>query len=108
MTPVGMTFSTLAGQIGGGIQTPGFTGIGKLYISSPKFISAEGGHPRIAWMPSHLKEEVEERLRRQLEKAGLPDLFDKIATEQDAEDPDALLEYLQKVQHPALEMDPMF
>ena len=108
MTPVGMTFSTLAGQIGGGIQTPGFTGIGKLYISSPKFISAEGGHPRITWMPKQLKDEVEERLRRQFEKAGTPELFDMIATEEDAEDPEALLEYLQKVGHPALEMDPMF
>ena len=108
MTPVGMTFSTLAGQIGGGIQTPGFTGIGKLYISSPKFISADGGHLRIAWMPKHLKEEVEERLRRQLEKAGMPELFDMIATEEDAEEPEALLAYLEKVKHPALEMDPMF
>ena len=108
MTPVGMTFSTLAGQIGGGVQTPGFTGIGKLYISSPKFISAEGGHPRIAWMSKQLKEEVGDRLRAQLEKADMIDLFDKIATEEDAEDPEALLEYLQKVQHPALEMDPLF
>ncbi|GAH79155.1 unnamed protein product, partial [marine sediment metagenome] len=37
MTPIGMKFSTLAGQIGGGIQTPGFVGIGKVYITSPKF-----------------------------------------------------------------------
>jgi len=59
-------------------------------------------------MPKQLKDEVEERLRRQFEKAGMPELFDKIATEQDAEDPEALLEYLQKVGHPALEMDPMF
>ena len=108
MTPVGMTFSTLAGQIGGGIQTPGFTGIGKLYISSPKFISAEGGHPRITWMPKQLKDEVEERLKTQLDRAGMAELFDKIATEEDAEDPEALVEYLQKVQHPVLEMDPMF
>ena len=64
--------------------------------------------PRIAWMPKHLKDEVEERLRRQLEKAGMPELFDLIATEEDAEDPEALLAYLEKVKHPALEMDPMF
>ena len=108
MTPVGMTFSTLAGQIGGGVQTPGFTGIGKMYISSPKFISGEGGHMRIAWMPKQLKEEVGDRLRVQLEKAGISDLFDKIATEDNAEDPDTLMEYLQEVQHPVLEMDPMF
>ena len=108
MTPVGMTFSTLAGQIGGGIQTPGFIGIGKLYISSGKFISAEGGHKRIAWMPKQLKAEVQERLQARLEADGNSELFDKIATEDDAEDPDALVEYLSKVEHPVLEMEPMF
>ena len=108
MTPVGMTFSTLAGQIGGGIQTPGFIGIGKLYISSGKFISAEGGQQRITWMPKHLKDEVEERLKVRLEADGISDLFDKIATEEDAEDPEKLAEYLAEVQHPALEMEPMF
>ena len=108
MTPVGMTFSTLAGQIGGGVQTPGFTGIGKLYISSPKFISAEGGHMRITWMPKQLKEEVGDRLKNQLDRSGMSDLFEKIATEEDAEDPDGLLEHLEKVAHPALEMDPLF
>jgi acetyl-CoA synthase len=108
MTPIGMTFSTLAGQIGGGIQTPGFTGIGKIYISSPKFISAEGGQPRIVWMSKQLKEEVSERFKAQLEKMGMPELFDKIATEEEAEEPDQLLEYLQKVGHPALEMEELF
>jgi acetyl-CoA synthase len=108
MTPVGMKFSTLAGQIGGGIQTPGFIGIGKIYISSLKFISAEGGHNRIVWMPKQLKDEVGERLKVALEKQGLSDLFDKIATEEDAEEPEKLVEYLTKVGHPALEMDPLF
>jgi acetyl-CoA synthase len=108
MTPVGMKFSTLAGQIGGGVQTPGFTGIGKLYISSPKFISAEGGHRRIVWMPKQLKDEVGERLKAFLEKEGISELFDKIATEDNAEDPEKLVEYLAEVGHPALEMDPLF
>jgi acetyl-CoA synthase len=108
MTPIGMKFSTLAGQVGGGLQTPGFTGIGKLYISSPKFISAEGGQKRIVWMPKQLKDEVSERLLVQLEKMGVPDLMDKIATEEDAEEPDKLVDYLTKVGHPALEMDPLF
>jgi len=108
MTPIGMKFSTLAGQIGGGVQMPGFIGIGKLYLSSPKFISAEGGHKRIVWMPRQLKEEVADRMKALLEKMGLPDLFDQIATEQDAEDPETLVQFLQKVKHPALEMDPMF
>ena len=108
MTPIGMKFSTLAGQIGGGTQTPGFIGIGKIYISSPKFISAEDGQKRIVWMSKLLKEEVGERLKVQLEKMGLTDLYDKIATEEEAEEPDQLVEYLQKVGHPALEMESIF
>jgi acetyl-CoA synthase len=52
MTPAGMTFSTLAGSIGGGVQTPGFMGIGKAYLASRKFIAADGGLARIAWMPA--------------------------------------------------------
>ncbi|RKX79718.1 MAG: CO dehydrogenase/CO-methylating acetyl-CoA synthase complex subunit beta [Spirochaetes bacterium] len=105
MTPVGMTFSTLAGQIGGGVQTPGFVGIGKLYISSPKFISAEGGQKRIVWMTKQLKEEVGDRLKAELERQGISDLFDKIATEEEAEDPETLLQYLEKIGHPALQME---
>jgi acetyl-CoA synthase len=108
MTPIGMKFSTLAGQVGGGNQMPGFIGIGKLYISSPKFISAEGGYKRIVWMPKHLKEEIAERFKPALEKEGQGDLFDKIATEENAEDAEKLLDYLQQVGHPALTMDPMF
>jgi len=108
MTPIGMKFSTLAGQIGGGVQTPGFVGIGKLYISSPKFISAEGGIERVVWMPKALKEEVGERVKARLEAIGKPDLWDKIATEEDAEEPEALVEFLTKVEHPALTMPAMF
>jgi len=108
MTPIGMTFSSLAGQIGGGVQMPGFTGIGKMYISSPKFISAEGGQKRIVWMSKALKDEVAERLKPQLERMNISDLFDKIATEEDAEDPEKLVEYLQSVGHPALEMESIF
>ena len=108
MTPIGMTFSALAGQVGGGQQIPGFTGIGKMYISSPKFISGEGGHKRIVWMTKQLKEEVAERLQPQLEKEGLADLWGKIATEEEAEMPDDLAEYLAKVGHPALEMESLF
>ena len=108
MTPIGMKFSTLAGQIGGGIQTPGFVGIGKMYITSPKFILAEGGIERVVWMPKSLKEEISERLKARLENIEKPELFDKIATEDDAEDPEALVEFLTKVEHPALTMAALF
>ena len=106
-TPIGMKFSTLAGQIGGGIQTPGFVGIGKMYITSPKFISAEGGIERVVWMPKSLKEELSDRLKTRLMDLGKPELLDKIATEEDAEDPESLVEFLQEAEHPALTMSPM-
>jgi CO dehydrogenase/acetyl-CoA synthase beta subunit len=112
MTPIGMSFSTMAGQVGGGVQTPGFIGIGKMYITSDKFISADApdGHAgleRIVWMPSTLKDEIEGRLREKLEDIGKPELFDKIATEEDAVEASQVVEYLEKVDHPALEMEAM-
>jgi acetyl-CoA synthase len=60
------------------------------------------------WMTKQLKDEVAERMKPQLEKEGLTDLWDKIATEKDAEMPDQLVEYLTKVSHPALEMESLF
>ncbi len=104
MTPIGMKFSTLAGQIGGGAQMPGFTGIGKLYITSAKFISAEGGIERVVWMPKALKEEISDRLKQRLAKIGKETMYDQIATEEEATEPDQLVAFLQKVQHPALTM----
>ncbi len=107
MTPVGMTFSTMAGQIGGGIQTPGFIGMGKLYITSKKYISADGGIERVVWMPSILKEEIHDRLVQRFSDLGKPELLEKIATEQDATTSEELLAFLERVEHPALAMEPM-
>jgi len=107
MTPIGMTFSTMAGQVGGGVQTPGFIGMGKLYITSEKFISADGGIKRLAWMPKELKEEIKERLENRLAEIGESDLLDKIATEEDATTSEELVKFLQEKEHPALSMEPM-
>ena len=107
MTPTGMSFSTLAGTVGGGVQSPGFMGIGKKYIVSKKFISADGGLKRIVWMPSELKEALREELQKRASEAGEPDLLDKIADETNAIDSDQVLEYLSQVGHPALVMEPL-
>ena len=107
MTPVGMKFSSLAGSIGGGRQTPGFMGIGKRYITSEKFMSAEGGIARIAWMPKHLKEAIADDFRKRCEDIGLPDLMDKIADETVTEDAEGLMAWMAEVEHPALFMDPL-
>jgi acetyl-CoA synthase len=45
-----------------------------------------------------------DRLEKRLEEMGQPDLLDKIATEKDAVSVDELVEFLQKVEHPALAM----
>jgi carbon-monoxide dehydrogenase catalytic subunit/CO dehydrogenase/CO-methylating acetyl-CoA synthase complex beta subunit len=107
MTPLGMTFSTLAGSVGGGIQTPGFIGIGRKYLTSRKFISADGGFLRIVWMPKDLKEAMKEELKRRSEEVGVADFVDKIADETVAKTPEELIEWMTKVQHPALSMEPM-
>ncbi|MEE8317659.1 MAG: acetyl-CoA decarbonylase/synthase complex subunit alpha/beta [Candidatus Omnitrophota bacterium] len=104
-TPVGMGFSTLAGTIGGGQQTQGFMGIGRLYIVSKKFIFSEGGLKRIVWMPKDLKEALGDKLKKRCEELGHPDLMDKIADETVATTTEELLPYLEKVGHPALKME---
>lgn len=107
MTPIGMKFSTLAGSIGGGVQTPGFIGIGRRYILSKKFIKADGGIARIQWMPKELKDSLREALQKRAEEEGIPDLVDKIADETIATTPEALAEWLIKVDHPCLKLKPM-
>ena len=107
MTPVGMKFSTLAGSIGGGRQTPGFMGIGKKYITSEKFIAAEGGIVRIAWMPKHLKESIAEAFQKRCEESGVPDLMSKIADETITDDAEGLMAWMAQVEHPALNMPPL-
>ena len=106
-TPVGMPFSTLAGSVGGGAQTPGFVGVGRLYLVSRKFISAEGGLSRLVWMPKELREYMRERLENRAKELGLDGFVDKIADEEVATTPEQLLEHLTKVNHPALTMDPL-
>jgi acetyl-CoA synthase len=106
-TPAGMKFTTLAGSVGGGAQTPGFSGVGRLYITSRKFISAEGGLKRIVWMPKELKEALADRLKKRCIEAGEPDFIDKIADEAVATDAAELVKFLEKVKHPALSMPPM-
>ncbi len=105
MTPCGMKFSTLAGSVGGGAQTPGFLGIGRLYVLSRKFLLGDGGLKRLVWMPKDLKEFYGDRFAKRATQEGVPDLIDKIADETVATTGEELLEFLTKVGHPALEME---
>jgi len=105
MTPSGMKFSTLAGTVGGGAQNPGFMGVGSGYIASRKFIYAEGGLKRLVWMPKDLKEQLREKLTQRAEEAGMADLLDRIATEENGTDSEAVMTFLAEKEHPALTME---
>ena len=108
MTPLGMTFPDLASMTGGGVQTPGFMGHGKHFISSKKFMKAEGGIERIVWMPKDLKDQVAERLNETAKELyGIDNFCDMVGDETIATDPETLLAFLTEKGHPALGMDPM-
>jgi acetyl-CoA synthase len=110
MTPCGMKFSTLAGTVGGGNQTPGFIGHSKHYINSKKFIAAEGGIKRIVWLPKMLKEEIKDTFVKRAEELGLggQEYLDKIADETTATTEEQVLEFITKANHPITALEPMF
>nr|Q9V2Z4.2 RecName: Full=Acetyl-CoA decarbonylase/synthase complex subunit beta 2; Short=ACDS complex subunit beta 2; AltName: Full=ACDS complex acyltransferase 2 [Methanosarcina thermophila] len=94
MAPNGLGFSTMAGQTGGGKQIVGFLGIGINYFYSPKFIQADGGWNRVVWLPSMLKEKIDEAIP--------DDMKDKIATEKDVTDIESLKTFLKEKNHPVV------
>jgi acetyl-CoA synthase len=103
-TPLGMKFSTLAGNVGGGQQTPGFIGCGKSFLTSKKFLSAEGGFGRLVWMPSMLKTQMKEDLELAAGRTKWPDLLDRIADENAGVETGKILGFLKDKKHPALDM----
>ncbi|MCK5070245.1 MAG: CO dehydrogenase/CO-methylating acetyl-CoA synthase complex subunit beta [Desulfocapsa sp.] len=105
MTPSGMKFTSLAGMAGGGMQTPGFMGVSKHYMTSKKLFKAEGGLKRVVWLPKMLKEEIAEKLKDVCEDIGMPELFDMIATEEQGTTEEEIYEFLKEKGHPALEME---
>ena len=108
MTPAGMSFGELASCTGGGVQTPGYMGHGRHFISSKKFIAAEGGIERIVWMPKELKDDVAERLNKTAyEMYGIENFTDMVADETVTTDCEELLNWLTEKNHPVLAMEPL-
>ncbi|CZR85569.1 Carbon monoxide dehydrogenase/acetyl-CoA synthase subunit alpha [Clostridioides difficile] len=106
VTPVGMTFGELASMTGGGVQTPGFMGHGRHFISSKKFAYAEGGPERIVWMPKELKDYVADKLNATVkEMTGIENFCDMVCDETIADDSEGVLAFLEKKGHPALAME---
>jgi acetyl-CoA synthase len=99
----------LAASTGGGVQTPGFMGHGKQFISSKKFMRAEGGPARIVWMPAALKDFVRAKLDATAKELyGIDGYTDKIADETVTEgDPEVLMTFLTEKDHPVLKLEPL-
>lgn len=85
-TPLGVKFSTLAGMTGGGLQTEGLMGVGTAYVTSKKAFSGQGGRSKIKWMPKELKERYKDDIPQ--------DVFDGIASEDDAADLEGLQRFV--------------
>ncbi|ENN96275.1 acetyl-CoA decarbonylase/synthase complex subunit beta [Methanocaldococcus villosus KIN24-T80] len=92
-TPLGIPFSTLAGQCSGGKQVPGFVGVSIAYMKSRKFLQGDGGWERVVWLPKELKERLKEDIPK--------DLFDKIATDE-ITNVEELKKFLKEKDHPVV------
>lgn len=94
-TPLGIPFSTMAGQCSGGKQVEGFIGLSIEYMKSHKFLQADGGYNRIIWIPKELKESLVEFIPEEL--------YEKIPTEEEAESIEDIRKFLIEHEHPIME-----
>ncbi|MDI6719751.1 MAG: CO dehydrogenase/CO-methylating acetyl-CoA synthase complex subunit beta [Methanomicrobiales archaeon] len=90
----GLPFSAMADSAAGGRQVDGFHGISIEYLRSRKFLQADGGWERIAWMPKEIKDRVREYIPEGVAAA--------IATEEDAKTLDELQAFLKGHDHPLI------
>jgi acetyl-CoA synthase len=102
MTPTGMSSSDFVKNCGGGCQNPMWLEHAKQFISSRKFLKAEGGPARIVWMPQALKEIVGYKLSATVKELyGIENFADMIADETVCEeDTDCLMAFLKSKRHP--------
>jgi acetyl-CoA decarbonylase/synthase complex subunit beta len=91
-TVIGEPFSRMAGVTSGGRQVEGSCGMALELLRSPKFFQADGGIRRLVWMPKDIKERYKDVIPA--------DVYDKIATEENAKTADELVQFLEKVGHP--------
>jgi acetyl-CoA decarbonylase/synthase complex subunit beta len=91
-TVTGESFSTMAGNTSGGRQIEGSLGMALEYLRSKSFLKADGGIYRVVWMPAEIKERYRDAIPS--------DLYDKIATENEATSVTELVEFLDRAGHP--------
>ena len=84
-------------------------GHGRHFISSKKFIHAEGGIERIVWMPKDLKDQIRDKMNETAKDLyGIENFADMVADETTCAsgDPEELLNFLTEKGHPVLSMEP--
>jgi len=78
-----------------------------VFLTSRKFLAAEGGFKRLVWMPKELKDQLRSDLEKRFEEQEIADFFDKIADETCATSADDVRAFMEKTNHPALGLDDM-
>ena len=76
----------------GGGQNHGFKGIAASALRETKFLQGDGGWNRIVWMPKNVKLEFADAVPEEV--------YDKIATEDDAIEVKDLENFLREKKHP--------
>jgi acetyl-CoA decarbonylase/synthase complex subunit beta len=94
VTVNGLPFSTIADSAAGGRQVDGFHGLSIEYMRSTKFLAADGGWNRVVWLPKEVKDRVKDFIPK--------DVVDKVATEENAQNIDALKAFLKEKAHPVV------
>ncbi|MFQ5925209.1 MAG: CO dehydrogenase/CO-methylating acetyl-CoA synthase complex subunit beta [Dehalococcoidia bacterium] len=96
LTPLGINFGKIAAIMSGGIQNHGFKGLAVGSMKYPKFLRGDGGWNRVVWMPRSLKTEIADWIPEEI--------YQKIATEEDAIDVNDLKAFLKRVNHPVTQL----
>jgi len=79
----------------GGVQNHGFKGLSVGAMRAPCFLQGDGGWNRIVWIPKEIKLEIADAIPEEV--------YDRIATEEDAIDPADLEVWLREKKHPVVE-----
>jgi len=91
-TPLEIKFSTVINIYNRDLQKTGYRGIALTSLMDEKFMQADGGWKRVAWINNNLKEKIAKYIPKEL--------MNKIATEKQARSGAILKEWVKKVNHP--------
>ncbi len=104
-TPLGLRYCEIAAMTDGAFPTPGYMGHARDFITSPKYLAAEGGPVRIVWMPKALKEALRSGLNETARALyGIQNFSDMVCDETVTTESEALIGFLVEKKHPVIDM----